>query len=241
MYFWQIHWKPSHAVILKISSSSRSTWMPRPRDFCEGFTIHALRIPLIWCCGFFSSSSAIACRASPMNFRPRGVLHSAAGQLRTTGSSCPFFFFFFLFFFFLLSNSLMSFTSLASSFFCLAFSPGLANFLWIISSSSSSLMVTSSRSDGSSRQTCCRTSHSAEVTQLRFSASSSQSRMSSTSVVRRVQILRAMVTTSMLRTTSAPSSMLFTNSRRTASALENLKFSTKSARSKLSERSKALG
>mmetsp|Transcript_56407 Transcript_56407/g.148341 ORF Transcript_56407/g.148341 Transcript_56407/m.148341 type:complete len:240 (+) Transcript_56407:509-1228(+) len=239
MYFWQIHWKPSLAVVLKISSSSRITWMPRPRDFIEGFTIQALRIPLIWCCGLFASSSTSSSRACCMNFRPRGVSHSATGQLRGVGSSGSFLLFLLLFAFaFALSRSLTSFTT---SFSFFHFSLGLGNFLLIISSSSSSLMVTSSRSDGLSRQTRWRTSHSAGVTVLRVSASSAQSRISSTSVTRRVQIFKAMPTTSMPRTTSAPASMLRRNSRRTDSALENLKCSTKSARSQLSERSKAWG
>mmetsp|Transcript_44857 Transcript_44857/g.116175 ORF Transcript_44857/g.116175 Transcript_44857/m.116175 type:complete len:205 (+) Transcript_44857:1478-2092(+) len=200
MYFWQIHWKPSLSVVLKISSSSRMTSMPRPRDLREGFTIQALRRPLIACCLLFWPSSTSSSLACWMNFRPRGFSKDDMGPLRGVGSAASFFFFFFVFFFSLvfLSTSLISFSStLSDTAFLIAGFMG--NFFLIISSSSFSLIVTSSVWDGSSRHTCWSTDHSSFVTQLRLSASSGQSSTSSGSVIRRMQIFSAMPMTSMLK------------------------------------------
>mmetsp|Transcript_9808 Transcript_9808/g.30454 ORF Transcript_9808/g.30454 Transcript_9808/m.30454 type:complete len:222 (-) Transcript_9808:409-1074(-) len=221
MYFWQIHWKPSLSVVRKISSSSRMTWMPLPRDLPEGLTIHALRPPLMWCCLLLPASSPSTAPACSTKCRPRGLSKAASGSPRGAGSapaSCSCFFFFF--FSFLPSFSL-------SFSFCLFRSASLwasvgGSRLWIISSRSRSFGAPSFFRSTSSRTTCFSRAHSSEDTVQRPSASGGQSRTSSTSVTIRVQIFRAVCTTSLLKVAAAPVSMCWRNSLRMDSAFENL-------------------
>mmetsp|Transcript_89699 Transcript_89699/g.254335 ORF Transcript_89699/g.254335 Transcript_89699/m.254335 type:complete len:237 (-) Transcript_89699:1355-2065(-) len=233
MYFWHIHWKPSLSVVWKISSNSRMTAIPRPRDLPEGFTIQALRPPLSVCCLFFSSSSFSTRRPCRKKFWPRGLSKLATGA-ESSSCSSTFGFFFFSFLpsfglFFPSASFALSFASFAS---CFARCDSVGNdLLLIICSRSFSRGPPSKRCDTSSRLTCCSSAHSSAEMVQRPSASGGQSRTSSTSVTMRVQIFSATFTISWLKVAAAPDSMWRTNSRTMPCAFENLKSSTKSARS----------
>merc|ERR1740121_1754971 len=116
-----------------------------------------------------------------------------------------------------------------------------ADFLLIISSTSSSLATCSRAREQSSRQTCLSKDHSSEETTERPSARLGQSITSSTSVTSRIAILLAVLTTCGLKVVSACWSMCCRNCQRIDSAFVNLKFVTKSARSRGSYKSYARG
>mmetsp|Transcript_41464 Transcript_41464/g.114229 ORF Transcript_41464/g.114229 Transcript_41464/m.114229 type:complete len:207 (+) Transcript_41464:782-1402(+) len=206
--------------------------MPRPRDFPEGFMIHAFLPPWMECCLLFASNSFTTASACFLKCWPRGHLKSDVGAQRGTSSSSSLFFAFF-FGFFLLSSSFRS-RSVSRSTWAVVF--------FLISSSNSLFCRPPiKRCCTSSRFTCSSTAHSLAVTAPSCSAISGQSMTSSGSVTKRMQILIAKRTTSKLKVIVALSSMFSRNRRNTDSAFVNLKFATNSSLSRGSYKSKARG
>mmetsp|Transcript_46948 Transcript_46948/g.100452 ORF Transcript_46948/g.100452 Transcript_46948/m.100452 type:complete len:228 (-) Transcript_46948:199-882(-) len=227
MYFWQIHWPPSLCVAAEISSSSRSICMPRPRDFPEGFTIQAFRLPLIWNCLLFASMLCNISLACSINFSPRDVWKLGIKAKRGTVSPC--------------------FFSPSSAGDGLHLRPqdlplgDMRSFFLMKSANSSSSSQLCKGIDTSSRFTCRKTAHSSSDTAKRLSASSGASMTSSTSVTTREHTSDATRKTSWLKVNSTAAAMWRRNSRNTASAFVNLKSITKLALSEGSTRSKARG
>mmetsp|Transcript_13209 Transcript_13209/g.34311 ORF Transcript_13209/g.34311 Transcript_13209/m.34311 type:complete len:237 (-) Transcript_13209:795-1505(-) len=236
MYFWQIHWNPSLSVTLKISSSSRIIWMPRPRDFPEGFTIQAFRRPLMQFCLLLCFISASVERTCSIKRWPLGLLKLFTGAENSSGSSFCFFFFFLAF---LPRFSASSFSATSLRFFSSALS--LVVRFRISASKASSLRPPSNFLVTSSKFTCERISQSALGMVPKSSAMEPQSMRSSGSVISRTQTLLAVATTSALKVTSTAPSTSSRKPFRMDSAFEFLKFSTNSARSSGSYKSKARG